>query len=166
VVAKQCLSMHDHDFSMLDSDVPLGPGAAISSFDFNMGSCSSTTNTSSLSNVDSLDYESLADVLMSVQNLTKDSLISLAQAHSISFPLKCTVTNLWGIISNHLSRGLCAIGSSDACTHCHIRRRKADTSWELQVYNKLQVDTVVLVESTLVCWRVPDRDEASGADRN
>ena len=115
VVTEQCLSTQDHDFLMLDSDVPLGPGAAISSLDFNMGSCSSTIVSNNLSNVDSLDYESLADVLTAVEKLTKVSLISLAQAHSITFSLNCTITNLRGIISNHLSHGLCVSGSSEAC---------------------------------------------------
>ena len=50
---------------MLDSDVPLGPGAATSSLDFNMSSCSSTVVSTNL-NVDSLSYESLADVLAGV----------------------------------------------------------------------------------------------------
>ena len=40
----------------------------------------------------SLNYESLADVLAAVENLKKASLISLAQAHSITFVLKCTIT--------------------------------------------------------------------------
>jgi len=114
-VVKQCLSATQDDLSMLDSDVPPGPGATTSSLDSNMASCSSTILASHLSNVDSPDYESLDDILMAVENLTKDSLISLAQVHSITFPLKCTVAHLRDIISNHLSCGLCASGSSDAC---------------------------------------------------
>ena len=124
---RSSLSTLDHDF-LMDSDVLgsdatnsslLGSGAAISSHDFNMGSCSSSTIVSrNLSNVqvDSLNYKSLADVLAAVESLKKNSLISLAQAHSITFPLKCTVTNLRNIISKHLSDGSCASGFSDACT--------------------------------------------------
>jgi hypothetical protein len=105
---------------MLDVDVLFGPGAAFgsdaanSTLDFNMGSCSSTIIASNVS-VENLDYDSLTDLLLAVENLTKDSLISLAQAHSITFPLKCAVTNLRGIISNHLSRGLCASSNASAC---------------------------------------------------
>jgi hypothetical protein len=109
--------------STLDVDVSFGPGAAFgsdatnSTLDSNMGSCSSTIIASNISNVsvDNLDYDSLTDLLSAVETLTKDSLISLAQAHSITFPLKCTVTNLRGIISNHLSRGLCASSNASAC---------------------------------------------------
>lgn len=120
---RSSLSTLDHDF-LMDSDVLgsdatnsslLGSGAAISSHDFNMGSCSSSTIVSrNLSNVqvDSLNYKSLADVLAAVESLKKNSLISLAQAHSITFPLKCTVTNLRNIISKHLSDGSCASGRS------------------------------------------------------
>jgi hypothetical protein len=107
---------------MLDVDVLFGPGAAFgsdaanSTLDFNMGSCSSTIIASNVS-VENLDYDSLTDLLLAVENLTKDSLISLAQleARSITFPLKCAVTNLRGIISNHLSRGLCASSNASAC---------------------------------------------------
>jgi len=43
-VAKQRLSTQD-DISMLDSDVPPGPGAALFTHDFNMASCSSAVAT-------------------------------------------------------------------------------------------------------------------------
>ena len=67
---------------MLDSDVPLGSGAATSSLDFNMSSCSSTVVSTNL-NVDSLSYESLADVLAGVlvENLKKASLIQTISIH-------------------------------------------------------------------------------------
>ena len=42
-----------------------------STFNFNMGSCSSTIVASNVSNVGSLDHESLADVLAAVENLIK-----------------------------------------------------------------------------------------------
>ena len=74
------MSIEDRDFSMLDSDVPLGPGAATSSLDFNMSSCSSTVVSTNL-NVDSLSYESLADVLAGVENLKKASLIQTISIH-------------------------------------------------------------------------------------
>jgi hypothetical protein len=88
-VAKQCLST-------LDVDVPFGPGAAFgsdaanSTLDFNMGSSSSTIIASNISNVsvDNLDYDSHTDLLLAVENLMKDSLLSLAQAHMITFPIE------------------------------------------------------------------------------
>ena len=64
MVAEQCLATQD-DFSTLDADVPPGPGATISSFDFNIASCSSSTIIAD--NVDSFDYECLEDVILAVE---------------------------------------------------------------------------------------------------
>ena len=65
------------DFWMLDSDVPPDPGATTSSIDFNMAHAhlqSLQVIYDYLSNVDSLNYRSLVNILMAVENLTKDSL--------------------------------------------------------------------------------------------
>lgn len=35
--------------------------------------------------------------------------------------------------------------------------------WEL--YDKLRVGTVILVETTLVCYHIPERDGVNGGDR-
>ena len=70
--------------------------------------------------MNSLECENLDDILTAVENLRKDSLISLAQVHSITFPLKCRVSHLRDIISNHFSRVLCTSGSSDACFQVQI----------------------------------------------